>query len=210
MSREILQLIVCKENFIHKLLCLKAAFINYLFLDFSRVLHRFFERFFHVGKGCAFLIRFGIMKWNHAKKYTKIHTLWGNCKKRRGNFRNAMLHVLPLVEARRLLAKLMKKNAVLSERVHLSDGFGRVLAWDVVANEDIPPFDRSAVDGFAVVSRDTFGASPALPALLRVAGEVKMGESARFSLEGGDCATVLTGGELPRGADAVAMLEEAR
>lgn len=121
-----------------------------------------------------------------------------------------MLHVLPLIEARQLLLNKCKTAAFSTERVRLSAGFGRVLARDAVASEDLPPFDRSAVDGFAVVSRDTFGASPAQPALLRVAGEVKMGERARFPLEAGACAAVLTGGELPCGADSAAMLEEAQ
>ena len=123
-------------------------------------------------------------------------------------FENAMLHVLPLVEARQLLANRMKKTALLPERIPLSDCFGRILAKDVAADEDLPPFDRSAVDGYALPSRDTFGASAALPALLHLAGEVKMGERAQISLRSGECAVVYTGGELPCGADAMAMLEE--
>ena len=120
-----------------------------------------------------------------------------------------MLHVLPLIEARQLLLNQCENAYISTERVRLMAGFGRVLARDAKAREDLPPFDRSAVDGFAVCSRDTFGASTALPALLHLAGEVKMGERARFSLEAGACATVYTGGELPQGADAMTMLEEA-
>ena len=81
------------------------------------------------------------------------------------------------------------------------------MAKDVYAAEDLPAFDRSAVDGFAVVSRDTFGASAAQPSLLRLAGEVKMGERAGFALAEGTCAVVWTGGELPQGADAMVMIE---
>jgi molybdopterin molybdotransferase len=121
-----------------------------------------------------------------------------------------MLQVLALDEARIILLNMAKKRGFSSEPADLSSGLGRVLAKTVVSGEDLPRFDRSAVDGFAVVSRDTFGASAAQPALLTLAGEVKMGERARFSIENGDCALVWTGGELPQGADAMVMLEEAQ
>ena len=121
-----------------------------------------------------------------------------------------MLQVLALDEARIILLKMAKKRCFSSEPADLSSGLGRVLAKTFVSGEDLPRFDRSAVDGFAVVSRDTFGASAAQPALLTLAGEVKMGERARFSIESGDCALVWTGGELPQGADAMVMLEEAQ
>lgn len=121
-----------------------------------------------------------------------------------------MLQVLALDEARKILLNMAIKRGFSSELTDLSSGLGRVLAKTVVSGEDLPRFDRSAVDGFAVVSRDTFGASAAQPALLTLAGEVKMGERARFSIESGDCALVWTGGELPQGADAMVMLEEAQ
>ena len=121
-----------------------------------------------------------------------------------------MLQVLALEEARQMLLNMAKKRDFSTERADLSSCLGRVLAKNVVSDEDLPRFDRSAVDGFAVVSRDTFGASAAQPALLTLAGEVKMGERARFSIESGDCALVWTGGELPQGADAMVMLEEAQ
>ena len=120
-----------------------------------------------------------------------------------------MLHVLPLAQARQLLQNLTNKIAIPSETVPLSGCLGRVLANSVTANEDLPPFDRSAVDGFAVVSRDTFGASAAQPSLLHHAGEIRMGERAGVAIQSGECASVWTGGELPQGADAMVMLEEA-
>ena len=121
-----------------------------------------------------------------------------------------MLHVLSLADARQIMQSLSKSSAILTEMAPLSGCFGRVLAKNVCAGEDLPPFDRSAVDGFAVVSRDTFGASVAQPALLNHAGEVKMGERAGFSVSAGACAAVPTGGEVPQGADAMIMLEEAQ
>lgn len=121
-----------------------------------------------------------------------------------------MLQVLPLEEATQILLDMAKKRDFSTESVLLSACRSRILGKDATAGEDLPQFDRSAVDGFAVVSRDTFGASAAQPTLLCLAGEVKMGERARFMINSGDCALVWTGGELPQGADAMVMLEEAQ
>lgn len=120
-----------------------------------------------------------------------------------------MLQVLTLNEARIILREIAEKIEKTTEKAPLFAARGRVLAKDAVAGGDLPAFERSAVDGYAVSARDTFGASAALPALLRLAGEVKMGERAAFSLAAGECAAVWTGGELPRGSDAMVMLEEA-
>lgn len=119
-----------------------------------------------------------------------------------------MLKVISLDAALDLLLAGVK-TAARSQGVPLSCAGGRVLAQDVVAGEDLPAFSRSMVDGYAVLASDTFGASATQPPLLRLAGEVKMGERAAFSLSPGECAAVWTGGELPQGADAMVMLEDA-
>ncbi len=93
------------------------------------------------------------------------------------------------------------------ETVPLLDSFGRILARDIVAEEYVPDFDRSTVDGYAVKASDTFGCTDAIPAILTQVGEVLMGESADMVLDMGDCAAVPTGGAVPKGADAVVMLE---
>jgi len=93
------------------------------------------------------------------------------------------------------------------EAVGLTGASGRVLHQDIVSSEDVPGFDRSTVDGYAVRASDTFGCSEAIPAVLDLAGEVQMGESAGFELVPGTCVTVSTGGALPGGADAVVMVE---
>ena len=84
---------------------------------------------------------------------------------------------------------------------------GRVLAREVRAPADLPAFRRSTVDGYALRAAESYGASPALPALLRVAGELRMGEAARETLTPGSAMLIHTGGMLPPGADAVVMLE---
>jgi len=101
-----------------------------------------------------------------------------------------------------------KSNDVLSfETVKTLDALWRVLHQDIIANENIPGFNRSTVDGYAVLSSDTFGCSESIPAVLTVKGEVLMGESADCQPEPGTCMIVSTGGEVPDGADAVVMHE---
>ncbi|MBW1690372.1 MAG: molybdopterin molybdenumtransferase MoeA [Deltaproteobacteria bacterium] len=94
-----------------------------------------------------------------------------------------------------------------SESIPLRSSLGRVLARDIESGEDLPGFHRSTVDGYALAARDTYGASESLPALLTVAGEVGMGTMHQFVLKRGQCALIPTGGMLPEGADAVAMVE---
>ena len=95
----------------------------------------------------------------------------------------------------------------LTETVPLSAAWGRTLAEDIAAEEYVPDFDRSTVDGYALRASDTFGCSDAIPAILPLQGEVQMGRGADFSLPPGGCAAVPTGGALPKGADCAVMVE---
>jgi molybdenum cofactor synthesis domain-containing protein len=96
------------------------------------------------------------------------------------------------------------------ERIELDSAAGRVCAEDVVAAADVPPFDRSAMDGYAVRSLDTARASPATPACLRLRGVTYTGDAAAGALASGECVEVATGAPLPPGADAVVMVERTR
>lgn len=119
-----------------------------------------------------------------------------------------MLEVVSLEEAREIVARRFPQGERSAPcAVSLSDAAGRTIAHDVVAQEGIPPFDRSTVDGFAVMAADTFGCSEALPALLEIAGEVQMGSAPACACSPGSCVRIPTGGALPSGADAVVMLE---
>lgn len=89
----------------------------------------------------------------------------------------------------------------------LNDAIGFILAEDILSKENLPNFNRSTVDGYAVLSSDTFGCSESLPAMLKFAGSVNMGEHTSLSVEKGACVYVPTGGEVPDGADSVVMLE---
>ena len=89
-----------------------------------------------------------------------------------------------------------------ADRVALNLAAGRVLAFDVVADEFVPGFDRSTVDGYAVIASDTFGCSESMPVVLSLSGEIFMGEAADVEIRPGACVAVSTGGDLPMGADA--------
>ena len=93
------------------------------------------------------------------------------------------------------------------EEAALESACGRTLFAPVTAQEYIPGFNRSTVDGYAVRSADTFGCSDAMPAILAVSGEIAMGSGAGGALSSGCCMAVPTGGAMPEGADAAVMVE---
>lgn len=114
------------------------------------------------------------------------------------------LRVLSPAEARRALERF---PAVGRETIAVADAAGRVLASDVHAAEDMPHFHRASMDGYAVRAEDTFGASASQPGYLRLAGSIEMGEEATVAVGRGQAMRIATGGMLPPGADAVAMVE---
>jgi len=94
------------------------------------------------------------------------------------------------------------------ERIDIARTAGRTLAAAVRAAEDVPPFGRSRVDGYAVMAQDVAGASPERPATVRVVGEVLMGEPPPRPIARGQAMRISTGGALPPGADAAVMIED--
>jgi len=94
-----------------------------------------------------------------------------------------------------------------SETIEVQESLGRVLAEDISSPVDLPGFERSTMDGFAVRAKDTFGASSGAPAYLKLIGEVKMGESASTKVSQGETVRVSTGSMMPEGADTVVMVE---
>jgi molybdopterin molybdotransferase len=93
------------------------------------------------------------------------------------------------------------------QKIELNQAFTRVLAEDIVSRENIPGFNRSTMDGYAVKASDTFGASDSLPAYLDLIGEIKMSEKPSCVLKNGQAVRISTGGMLPEGANSVVMLE---
>lgn len=94
------------------------------------------------------------------------------------------------------------------EEIPIENAINRVLAEDVIAKEDVPDFSKSTVDGYAVYSKDTHGASETLPSFLDFVGEIRIGDNVKFELRRGHTMYVPTGGMLPKGADAVVMVED--
>ena len=118
-----------------------------------------------------------------------------------------MLQVKTPEEVLCLIHDKFRPVSELTEFVPISAAAGRTLSEDITAEEYVPDFNRSTVDGYAVRAADTFGCSDAIPAILSLQGEIRMGEDAGFALLRENCAYVPTGGALPEGADCAVMLE---
>ncbi len=93
------------------------------------------------------------------------------------------------------------------EPMSLPEAVNRILAEDIVADEDLPDFPRAIVDGYAVQGASTFGASEGNPAYLTVTDSIAMGQSPELEVAAGQAAKIATGGMVPRGADSVVMIE---
>ena len=117
--------------------------------------------------------------------------------------------VLPVADALALLDRHWQPQPC-EEIVATAAALGRVLAAGAASPEPIPAFRKSTVDGYALRAADTFGVSQSLPAILRLRGELKMGEAPQVDIAGGDALLIHTGGMLPASADAVVMVEYAQ
>ena len=95
-----------------------------------------------------------------------------------------------------------------TERVELLQATGRVLAEPVVAGMSVPPFPRAAMDGYAVIAEDTFGAGNFNPVRLSLTDVIHAGDTARGEVARGTCIQVATGSPIPAGADAVVQVED--
>jgi molybdopterin molybdotransferase len=114
--------------------------------------------------------------------------------------------LVPFAEAR--AAVLERLSPLPPREVSLGDALGCVLADDVAAAEDLPPFANSAMDGFAVRAGDLVGAGEGMPVGLRIAGEVFAGTGRLPTVEPGGAVRIMTGGALPPGADAIVPVEQ--
>jgi molybdenum cofactor synthesis domain-containing protein len=114
---------------------------------------------------------------------------------------------MPIAEA---IALIQRKALPIEriERVPLQQADGRVIAETVVAAADVPPFDRSAMDGYAVRAEDTFGASRGDAKVLRCVEVLHTGRVSSRTVGAGECVQIATGAPLPAGASAVVMVEE--
>ncbi len=118
-----------------------------------------------------------------------------------------MLKVVSGDEAFEIINNSFKSDNTEAEKISLYSALGRVLAEDIISSENIPAFNRSTVDGYAVKASDTYGCGESIPAQLEIVGEILMGEEATQILCDGQCIKISTGGMLPEGADSVVMVE---
>jgi len=114
--------------------------------------------------------------------------------------------LLSITEARtRILAQF---KPVASETIPLVKSANRILAMDIVAADDLPLFDNSSMDGFALRAADSSNAAPASPLTLNVVADIPAGSHPTISLAPGEAARIMTGAQLPAGADAVVPVED--
>jgi putative molybdopterin biosynthesis protein len=117
--------------------------------------------------------------------------------------------LLTLDEAKNVIQQHFKRARahLRIEEISILEAYKRILAEDVTATLDIPPFNRSTVDGYAVKAKDTFGADENKPIKLKFCGVVNVGEQPKTKVTQGTAVEIVTGAPIPEGADAVVMFE---
>lgn len=113
-----------------------------------------------------------------------------------------------MISVEEALEKILESISVLTdEKKPLLDSLGQVLSEDVYAPFDVPAYTNSAMDGYAVIAENIRGAAPDRPVILRVKGEIPAGKFPKIKVVSGNCVRIMTGGIIPKGADAVVPIE---
>jgi len=115
--------------------------------------------------------------------------------------------LIPFDQAIKLVDESIKPLS-RTEVIGIDDAVGRVLAEDIVATQNTPPFNRAAMDGYAVKAEDTSGAGQDNPSVLKIIGEIHAGDVPGAGMGSGQCIQIATGAMMPEGADAVVMVED--
>lgn len=116
-------------------------------------------------------------------------------------------NVVSVEKARERLLKVFKVYQLKIEEVGLIEANNRVLAENIYSDINVPEFNRSTVDGFAIKTKDSHGASQAIPSLFNILGEIEMGKESIYTVNSANAVYVPTGGMIPEGADGVVMVE---
>ncbi|MBD3254232.1 MAG: molybdopterin molybdenumtransferase MoeA [Candidatus Lokiarchaeota archaeon] len=95
-----------------------------------------------------------------------------------------------------------------AEQIDVNNALNRILAEDITSEFDVPPFDRSAMDGYAIIAEDSFGASPQNPKKVKKVGKIEIGEVADLRVNKGEAIRISTGAAMPEGANAVVKIED--
>ncbi len=111
-------------------------------------------------------------------------------------------------EAKKAIEEHFKPAFLGDEEAVLLEAYNRVLSEDIVSALDIPGFNRSTMDGYAVKAQDTVGADENQPVTLKVTGALNIGEQPQIKVETGEAVEIVTGAPMPEGADAVVMVED--
>ena len=117
-------------------------------------------------------------------------------------------NVVSVEETRSEMERVFKDFKLELEEISLLESYNRVLGENVVSDINVPEFNRSTVDGYAIKSKDSHGASSSIPSVFNIMGEVKMGEISTHNINPGEAIYVPTGGMIPDGADAMIMIED--
>ena len=117
--------------------------------------------------------------------------------------------LISIEKAKRIILENIPSKPVKTENIPIYEAHRRVLAEDVVAPFDVPSFDRSIVDGYAVRAEDTFGAEEEKPIKLRLVGKVNVGETPSIAVNPMEAVEIATGAAVPEGANAIVMVEYA-
>lgn len=106
---------------------------------------------------------------------------------------------------------ILEETKILGfETVNILDSLNKVLAEDIYSKDNLPPFDKSAMDGYAIISDDTENASEEMPVRLKIKGIIKAGDSYAGQLRNGEVLKIMTGAPIPNGADAVVQIENVK
>jgi len=116
-------------------------------------------------------------------------------------------NVVSIRDAGRKILDNFKDYDFEVEEVSILEATDRILAEDIVSDINVPEFNRSTVDGYAIKSEDSHGASESVPSLLNIIGEVKIGEVPHKAIRSGEAMYIPTGAMVPEGADGVVMIE---
>lgn len=117
-------------------------------------------------------------------------------------------NVVSVEEARNVMEEVFENFKLDIENLPLLESHSRILAENVVSDINVPEFNRSTVDGYAIKSKDSHGASSSIPSVFNIIGEVKMGEVSPYNIKAGETVYIPTGGMIPDGADAMVMIED--
>jgi len=122
--------------------------------------------------------------------------------------RKVFRKLLSVEEALKKLQEHYVPEPLGSEEIPVDKSLGRVLSEDIVSMVDVPSFDRATMDGFAVIAEDTFSAQEEKPVKLKIVGKVEAGDKPKIEVARGMAVEIATGAPVPKGADAVVMVEQ--